>query len=63
MRYSVIDLESFDLVREGIVPLPKKALLSWIGFSRDGVSPRFFSSIPILSSHPPLARTFLYVLE
>jgi hypothetical protein len=33
-----MDLESFDLVQEGVLPLPKKALLSWIGFSRDGVS-------------------------
>lgn len=38
LRYSIVDLESFELVQEGRVPLPRKVQLTWAGFSSDGVS-------------------------
>jgi chromosome transmission fidelity protein 4 len=44
LRYTIIDLSTFELIQEGRVPLPRKALLSWIGFSRDNVSPSSFHS-------------------
>lgn len=38
LRYSVVDLESFELIQEGRVPLPRKVQLTWAGFSQEGVS-------------------------
>ncbi len=38
LRYTIIDLASFDVVQEGRLPLPKRTTLSWIGFAEYGVS-------------------------
>jgi hypothetical protein len=38
LRYSIVDLESFELIQEGRVPLPRKVTLTWAGFSQEGVS-------------------------
>lgn len=38
MRYTVVDLENFDQLQEGRIPLAKKATLVWIGFTGQGVS-------------------------
>ena len=38
LRFSIVDLESFELIQEGRVPLPRKVQLTWAGFSQEGVS-------------------------
>ena len=38
LRYSIVDLESFELIQEGRVPLPRNVRLTWAGFSQEGVS-------------------------
>jgi hypothetical protein len=40
LRYTILDLASFDLIQEGRIPLQKKVQLTWIGFTADGVSGR-----------------------
>lgn len=37
LRFTLIDLETFDISQEGRVPLLKQTLLKWIGFSDQGV--------------------------
>ncbi len=37
LRYTLIDMTSFELVQDGRLPLPKKTTLSWIGFAEFGV--------------------------
>jgi chromosome transmission fidelity protein 4 len=49
LRYSLVDLETFDLVQEGRVSLPKKVTLAWCGFTSDGV-PAIYDSTGILST-------------
>lgn len=41
LRYTLLDLESYDIVQEGKIPLPKKTTLTWLGFTSDGVSLSF----------------------
>ncbi|KAK4685805.1 chromosome transmission fidelity protein 4, partial [Tremellales sp. Uapishka_1] len=48
LRYSLMDLETFDLLQEGRVPLPKKTTLVWIGFTADG-APAMYDSAGLLS--------------
>jgi hypothetical protein len=38
LRYTLINLNSFDIVSEGRLPLGKQTTLKWLGFSEDGVS-------------------------
>jgi chromosome transmission fidelity protein 4 len=38
LRYTIIDLVSFDVVQDGRLPLPKRTTLSWVGFAEYGVS-------------------------
>lgn len=38
LRYTLLDLESYDIFQEGKIPLPKKTTLTWLGFTSDGVS-------------------------
>lgn len=38
LRYTILDLDSFDILQEGRIPLPKKVQLSWVGFTAEGVS-------------------------
>lgn len=48
LRYTLIDLDSYDIVQEGRLPLPKKTTLSWIGFSKSG-APAMYDSSGLLS--------------
>ena len=48
MRYTVIDLELFELIQEGRLPLPRRTTLSWVGFSAEG-SPAIYDSTGLLS--------------
>jgi hypothetical protein len=38
LRYTVMDLDTFDILQDGRVPLPKKVTLSWLGWTAEGVS-------------------------
>lgn len=38
LRYTVMDLETFDVLQDGRVPLPRKVTLTWLGWSAVGVS-------------------------
>lgn len=48
LRYSLLDLETYDMVQEGRVPLPRKTTLSWIGFTDLGC-PALYDSSGVLS--------------
>lgn len=48
LRYTLIDLESFDILQEGRVPLPRKITLRWLGFTADGI-PAMYDSSGLLS--------------
>ncbi|OCF45863.1 chromosome transmission fidelity protein 4 [Kwoniella heveanensis CBS 569] len=48
LRYSLMDLDSFEILQEGRVPLPKKVTLTWLGFTSDGV-PAIYDSAGLLS--------------
>ncbi|WVR04655.1 hypothetical protein IAU60_001666 [Kwoniella sp. DSM 27419] len=48
LRYTLMDLESFEILQEGRVPLPRKVTLVWLGFTSDGV-PAIFDSDGLLS--------------
>ncbi|KAL1411681.1 DNA polymerase alpha accessory factor Mcl1 [Vanrija albida] len=48
LRYSLLDLDNFDLLQEGRVPLPRKTQLSWVGFTADG-APVMYDSTGLLS--------------
>ena len=37
LRYTIVDLENFDQLQEGRIPLAKKATLVWVGFTAEGV--------------------------
>lgn len=49
LRYTLLDLETFDIVQEGRVPLPKKTTLAWAGFTSAGV-PVIYDSAGVLSA-------------
>ncbi|WWC59498.1 uncharacterized protein I303_102054 [Kwoniella dejecticola CBS 10117] len=49
LRYSLMDLETFEILQEGRVPLPKKVTLKWLGFTSDGV-PAMYDSAGLLST-------------
>nr|XP_031860604.1 uncharacterized protein CI109_003935 [Kwoniella shandongensis]KAA5527676.1 hypothetical protein CI109_003935 [Kwoniella shandongensis] len=49
LRYSLMDLETFEILQEGRVPLPKKVTLTWLGFTTDG-APAIFDSAGLLST-------------
>lgn len=49
LRYTLLDLETFDMVQEGRVPLPKKTTLAWVGFTSAGV-PVIYDSTGVLSA-------------
>jgi len=48
LRYTLMDLEEFDILQEGRVPLPKKTTLKWCGFTSDG-APAIYDSAGLLS--------------
>ena len=48
LRYSLLSLDDFELLQEGRMPLPKNSLLTWIGFTPEGV-PAMFDSTGLLS--------------
>lgn len=48
LRFSAINMETFDVIQEGRLPLPKKTTLSWIGFSAANV-PVMYDSTGLLS--------------
>ncbi|ORY30355.1 hypothetical protein BCR39DRAFT_529347 [Naematelia encephala] len=48
LRYTLIDLDTFELIQEGRIPLPKRVTLTWIGFTSDG-TPAIFDSTGLLS--------------
>ncbi|OWZ76111.1 chromosome transmission fidelity protein 4 [Cryptococcus neoformans Tu401-1] len=48
LRYTLLDLESYDIVQEGKIPLPKKTTLTWLGFTSDG-APAMFDTSGLLS--------------
>ncbi|KLT43277.1 WD40 repeat-like protein [Cutaneotrichosporon oleaginosum] len=49
LRYSLLDLETFDAVQEGRIPLPRNVTLAWAGFSAAGV-PVIYDSAGVLSA-------------
>ncbi|KAL7409536.1 WD40-repeat-containing domain protein, partial [Mrakia frigida] len=49
LRYSLIDLDSFELVSEGRLPLGRQTTLSWVGFAEEG-TPVLYDSRGILST-------------
>lgn len=38
LRYTIMELDGFDIVQQGRVPLAKKMTLTWLGFTSEGVS-------------------------
>ncbi|WRT64744.1 uncharacterized protein IL334_001678 [Kwoniella shivajii] len=48
LRYSLMDLDTFEILQEGRVPLPKKVTLKWLGFTSEGV-PAIYDSAGLLS--------------
>lgn len=48
LRYTLMDLDTFDILQEGRVPLPRKVSLSWVGFGADG-APAMYDSAGLLS--------------
>jgi chromosome transmission fidelity protein 4 len=40
LRFTLIDLVTFDVVQDGRIPLPKRTTLTWVGFAEYGVSAR-----------------------
>ncbi|KAJ9120184.1 hypothetical protein QFC22_003083 [Naganishia vaughanmartiniae] len=48
LRYTLMDLEHYDIVQEGRMPLPKRTSLTWIGFTTYG-SPVMYDSHGLLS--------------
>lgn len=48
LRYSLLDLETYDMVQEGRIPLPRKTTLSWVGFTDLG-APVVYDSSGVLS--------------
>ncbi|WVQ83266.1 hypothetical protein IAT38_005405 [Cryptococcus sp. DSM 104549] len=48
LRYSLVDLDTYDICQEGRVPLPKKTTLTWVGFTSEG-APAMFDSTGLLS--------------
>lgn len=44
----MIDLDTYELIQEGRVPLPRKVTLSWLGFTAEG-SPAIYDSTGLLS--------------
>ncbi|WWD07638.1 hypothetical protein V865_005739 [Kwoniella europaea PYCC6329] len=49
LRYSLMDLDTFEIIQEGRVPLPQKVTLKWLGFTSDGV-PAIYDSAGLLST-------------
>nr|XP_019008454.1 chromosome transmission fidelity protein 4 [Kwoniella pini CBS 10737]OCF47235.1 chromosome transmission fidelity protein 4 [Kwoniella pini CBS 10737] len=49
LRYSLMELDTFEILQEGRVPLPKKVTLKWLGFTSDGV-PAIYDSAGLLST-------------
>ncbi|WWC86877.1 uncharacterized protein L201_001756 [Kwoniella dendrophila CBS 6074] len=49
LRYSLLDLDIFEILQEGRVPLPKKVTLRWLGFTSDSV-PAVYDSAGLLST-------------
>ncbi|KAK8847432.1 hypothetical protein IAR55_005290 [Kwoniella newhampshirensis] len=49
LRYTLMDLDTFEILQEGRVPLPKKVTLTWIGFTSDG-APAIYDSAGLLST-------------
>ncbi|EIW71228.1 hypothetical protein TREMEDRAFT_28047 [Tremella mesenterica DSM 1558] len=48
LRYTLMDLNNFEIIQEGRVPLPKKTTLTWIGFTSND-APTMFDSTGLLS--------------
>ncbi|TYJ56899.1 hypothetical protein B9479_002344 [Cryptococcus floricola] len=48
LRYTLLDLDTFDIIQEGKIPLPRKIELDWIGFTSEGV-PAIYDSAGLLS--------------
>ncbi|CED83500.1 WD40 repeat protein [Phaffia rhodozyma] len=48
LRFTLVNLESFDIIQEGRLPLPKSTTLKWIGFSDVG-NPLIYDSRGIIS--------------
>jgi chromosome transmission fidelity protein 4 len=48
LRYTLLDLDEFDILQEGRIPLPKKATIRWCGFTSDG-APVMYDSAGLLS--------------
>ena len=53
LRYSLVSLDTFDVVQEGRVPLLKGVTVKWIGISEDGVSMVFIPQRLLLTSAFP----------
>nr|ODN89447.1 chromosome transmission fidelity protein 4 [Cryptococcus depauperatus CBS 7841] len=48
LRYNLIDLEDFDIIQQGKIPVPKKTTLTWVGFTGDG-APAIYDSTGLVS--------------
>lgn len=48
LHYSLLDIDSYDVVQEGRVPLPRKVTLTWAGFNNLG-APVIYDSEGLLS--------------
>lgn len=48
LHYSLLDIDSYDVVQQGRVPLPRKVVLTWAGFNNLG-APVIYDSDGLLS--------------
>ncbi|WVQ75997.1 hypothetical protein IAR50_005633 [Cryptococcus sp. DSM 104548] len=48
LRYTLLDLDTFDIIQEGKIPLQQKIELDWIGFTSEGI-PAIYDSAGLLS--------------
>jgi chromosome transmission fidelity protein 4 len=48
LRYSIMDFDTFEIVQEGRIPLPRKVTLTWLGFTAEG-APAMYDSSGLLS--------------
>lgn len=48
LQYSLIDLETFEILQQGSLPLAKRTTLTWVGFTAEG-APAMYDSTGLLS--------------
>lgn len=52
LRYTIMELDGFDIIQQGRIPLAKKTTLTWLGMTAEGVSEDMY---PITAFTPPSA--------